>query len=157
VKLDSLVVTARADRYMAEFEENRRLGLGHFFTRVELEKEGVAQVVQAFDRLGAVKVWRGKKQGTSAYVANQRHQSLGPISCGDGTEAAPCACYAQVYLNFTRVFRGARNEPLFDINSIPLDLIEAIEYYSGGAETPLKYSTLNSNCGVVVIWTRRTP
>jgi hypothetical protein len=50
-----------------------------------------------------------------------------------------------------------RFEPLFDINSISPSQIEAIEYYSGSADTPAKYSGLNSTCGVVVIHTRRTP
>jgi hypothetical protein len=55
------------------------------------------------------------------------------------------------------VYSGQREERPFDIHLIPVDAIEAIEYYSGGAETPTKYAKLNSTCGVVVIWTRRTP
>jgi hypothetical protein len=46
-------------------------------------------------------------------------------------------------------------EPLFDINSIPVAQIEAIEYYASAAETPTKYSALNSQCGVLVIHTLR--
>ena len=36
------------------------------------------------------------------------------------------------------------------------DQVEAIEYYSGPASTPMRYSRQNSNCGVIVIHTRRT-
>jgi hypothetical protein len=46
-------------------------------------------------------------------------------------------------------------EPLFDINSIPVASIEAIEYYATAAETPMKYATLNSECGVLVIHSLR--
>jgi hypothetical protein len=44
---------------------------------------------------------------------------------------------------------------LFDINSIPVATIEAIEYYASAAQTPTKYSVLNSQCGVLVIHTIR--
>jgi hypothetical protein len=33
--------------------------------------------------------------------------------------------------------------------------IEAIEFYATGAETPMKYASLNSECGVLVIHTLR--
>ncbi|HEY2165473.1 MAG TPA: hypothetical protein VGH04_15860, partial [Gemmatimonadaceae bacterium] len=45
--------------------------------------------------------------------------------------------------------------PLFDVNSIGVTNIEAIEYYASSAEAPLKYSVLNSQCGVLVIHTIR--
>ena len=65
------------------------------------------------------------------------------------------------YLDDHLVFRGQKLgyppkwEPLFDINSIPVAMIEAIEYYASAAQTPMKYSVLNSQCGVVVIHTLR--
>jgi hypothetical protein len=46
---------------------------------------------------------------------------------------------------------------LFDVNSLQPDQIEAVEYYAGPSQTPMEYSTLNAVCGVLVIWTRRTP
>jgi hypothetical protein len=142
VRLDSLVVTAHPDVFMRDFEENRRLGLGHFFTRAELEKRGVVLLEQAFDGIPSARVVRdvSGKRGTHAYVYNQRH-----------------GCFAHVYLDHSPVYRGRRDEEPFDIHLIPVDAIEAVEYYSGPAGMPLKYSTLNSNCGVVVIWTRRAP
>jgi hypothetical protein len=47
-------------------------------------------------------------------------------------------------------------EPLFNLNSINPAQIEAIEFYASPAETPLKYSVMESQCGVLVIWTRRS-
>lgn len=71
--------------------------------------------------------------------------------------AVACECYAQVYWNDMIVYRGSQlgKEELFNINSVPVDQIEALEYYAGPAQTPLRYSKLNSTCGVVVIHTRR--
>jgi len=45
----------------------------------------------------------------------------------------------------------------WDINQIPPDQVEAIEYYASAAQTPMRYSRMASSCGVVVIWTRRDP
>ena len=36
----------------------------------------------------------------------------------------------------------------------PMDL-EAVEYYASAAQTPARYSGLNSQCGVLVLHTRR--
>lgn len=145
VKLDSLVVTAKTrDPVMREFEDNRRIGLGHFFTRVELEKQGISHLAQAFDGIAGVKVERKPigatmRESNQAYVANRRRN-----------------CLSTVYLDNVLMY-GRASDMAFNINSIPVDQIEAIEYYSGPAQTPARYSALNSNCGVVVIWTRRTP
>jgi hypothetical protein len=43
----------------------------------------------------------------------------------------------------------------FDISMIAPEQVEAVEFYAGPAQTPLKYSRMGSNCGVLVIWTRR--
>ena len=144
VKLDSVVVTTQRDRFMTDFEANRRIGLGHFFTRVELEKQGISHLAQAFDGIAGVKVERKPigatmRESNQAYVANRRRN-----------------CLSTVYLDNVLMY-GRASDMAFNINSIPVDQIEAIEYYSGPAQTPARYSALNSNCGVVVIWTRRTP
>lgn len=77
-----------------------------------------------------------------------------------------CGCYAQIYLDnalmnplvliLDKQRRRYRATPPFDVNSIPSAMIEAIEWYAGGAQTPMKYSRLDSGCGVLVIHSRRT-
>ena len=84
-------------------------------------------------------------RGTTAFVASSR--GLKSIN-GQGT------CLAAVYLDRVMMY-GRPGDPPFDVNSIVPDDVEAIEYYSGPAVTPLEYSTLNSRCGVLVIWTRQ--
>jgi len=65
-------------------------------------------------------------------------------------------CYAHVYLDNLIVYRGQNGEPLFDTNSLRPDGIEAIEYYTNNAEMPARYLSTGSDCGVLVVWTRRT-
>lgn len=74
---------------------------------------------------------------------------------GDFIRGARLDCYANVFLDGFQVYHGRDGEALFDVNSIPVEMIEGIEYYAGPAETPTRYSSLDMSCGVLVIWTRR--
>jgi hypothetical protein len=162
VTLEAMVVTdASIDRAMPGFEENRRLGLGHFMTRPELAKlEGVSlgSIVQQMPGASILHrnggMWLHSNRPTGLSVARP--------DVTDSILGATPGCYSQVYLDNTRVFSGrvgadGRLEPLFNLNSINPAQIEAIEFYASPAETPLKYSAMESQCGVLVIWTRRSP
>ena len=75
----------------------------------------------------------------------------------EANQGMPMACYALVYLD--DVLMNGATEPTepFDISSIAVDQVEAVEFYSGPAQTPLKYSRMGSNCGVLAMWRRRSP
>jgi hypothetical protein len=147
------------------FEEHRRVGLGRFLGRAELakvEQRRLGDVLATFQGIGVV---RGI--GDRAWIANRRGARSLQVRCSEREGASPaegshqarardCACYAQVYLDDMLLYRGA-GDIVPDINRFPLAEIEAIEYYAGPAQTPLKYSRLDSPCGVVVIHTRRSP
>ena len=67
----------------------------------------------------------------------------------------PCACYAQVYVDGHLMNRGDPT-PEYNINEWSADRVEAIEWYSGRSDMPVKYlSNQRVNCGVLVIHTRR--
>ena len=157
VTLDSVVITEAAiDRRMESFDENRRLGLGHFLTRAELARlEGgpsTSSILQSFNGLSMV---RGR--GGRSWITGAHGLRLVNPDTTDKVLGAHMSCYAQVYLDRMPVYQGRDREPLFDVNSIPPSQIEAIEYYATPAQTPAQYTRLNSTCGVLVIWTRRTP
>jgi hypothetical protein len=165
--LDSVVVTEKAvDHALDDFEDNRKLGLGHFITRAELAKQEGRSTAAVLTSLPGIKVYTA---GPYAWVGSGRH-AVTSLSGGSGAlldesdsakRAPRWECYALVYLDNHLVFRGQkigrppRWEPLFDINSIPVAEIEAIQYYASAAQTPAKYATLNSQCGVLVIHTIR--
>jgi len=163
--LDSVVVTEKAvDHQLDDFEVNKKLGLGHFLTRAELAPQEGRSTGAVLTTMPGIKVFA---IGPYAWVGSGRHNatSIGGGALLDPMDSAKRAplwdCYALVYLDNHLVFRGQklghppRWEPLFDINSIPVSEIEAIEYYATAAQTPMKYSGLNSQCGVVVIHTLR--
>jgi len=163
VTLDTLSVVATPyDRMLREFEDNRRLGLGKFWTRADLEKLEGFQMSSILSQVTGTRVVRGK--GTSAWVARSRGvYTLGgtdasrriPSWFDRGLGAPPYQCYCDVYVNGVAVYSGRREEPLFNINSLAPADIEGVEFYARSAQTPARYSRLDSPCGVLVIWLRR--
>jgi CarboxypepD_reg-like domain len=174
--LDSVVVTGKSvDHALDDFEVNRKLGLGHFLTRAELAKQegrSTGDVLSSFPGIRVFTIgpyaWVGS--GRKAATSLMAHFGLDP---SDSTKQAPLwDCYALIYIDDHLVWRGQKFtaqsrrgaaggaptlqwEPLFDINSIPVATIEAIEYYASAAQAPMKYAVLNSQCGIVVIHTLR--
>ncbi len=173
--LDSVVVTAKTvDHQLDDFEVNKKLGLGHFLTRAELAPQAGRSMGAVLTTVPGIRVFT---RGPYAWVGSG-HRNVTSLSAStqvglddvDSEKGAPLwDCYALVYLDDHLVWRGQKFpasgqrhahtpyvwEQLFDINSIPVAEIEAIEYYTSSAETPSKYSTLNSQCGVLVIHTLR--
>lgn len=175
VALDSVVVTGQAtDRALGDFDDNKRLGLGHVLTRADLAPQEGRSTGAVLTTIPGIKVFA---RGPYAWVGSGRHNvtSLANalqvgLDIADELKHAPAwDCYALVYVDDHMVFRGQkmpsgmdmhggppyRWEPLFDVNSIPVSEIEAIEYYATAAQTPTKYATLESECGVLVIHTIR--
>jgi len=157
--LDSVFTTGATTRDfgMESFEENRRIGLGHFFTRDDIAKFDGGHLSEVLAQSPGVKIITGRVG--HAWIASSRgFMSLGGKSTLDKVDSAnnarPGMCYAQVYLDDMLMYSGG-SPGLFDINSIPPSTVEAIEYYAGAAQLPAKYLRLNAPCGVVVIHTRR--
>jgi len=163
VTLDTVAVRARTE--IPSFEENRRVGMGKFWTRDSLAKMEGRRLSEVLSGTPGLEVVRGS--GNAAWIATSRGGRGGfdqETNCFDleGGGSKTCACYSLVYLDNILIFRrrpalgGKPTDEVPDINRIPVSAIEAIEFYSGPASTPATYSTLNSNCGVLVIHTRRT-
>jgi outer membrane receptor for ferrienterochelin and colicin len=137
------------------------VGLGKFLTRDALAKQEGRLLSDVVRSIPGTQLSMGR--GSRAWLVSGRGIQSGSANKLDVQDSVSGArsglCYAQVYVDHTLMY-GARkdgSEPLFDLNSVPVTSIEAIEYYRGPSETPLEYSNLNSVCGVLVIWMRHTP
>ena len=164
--LDSVVVTEKAvDHQLDDFEDNKKLGLGHFLTRAELAPQEGRSTGAVLTSMPGIKVFA---IGPYAWVGSGRHNVTSLASGGarldemDARKRAPLwDCYALVYLDDHLVFRGQKLGYPPEMGAAvrhqqhPGREIEAIEYYASAAQTPMKYSVLNSQCGVVVIHTLR--
>ena len=157
-KLDSVDVRAtRTDSRLLEFEEHRRVGLGRFLTRDDLEKQRNQSMANILAPLTGVGIVRG--MGNRGWLLSRRALPSSNVYVPDRPEIAQGmkrACYAQVYVNDHIENAGIPTTP-FDVNTFAPDQIEAIEWYAGPSQTPSRYARLNSSCGVLVIHTRRPP
>ncbi len=152
-------VTTRATALPPSFDDHYRIGLGSFLTRDQLAKQEGARLADVVSQLRGIRI-----------VADTRHNELWPTSarrqdCSpelDKMKLCPpdtstmYRCWSQVYVDRVLMNRGNPTTP-YNLNEFPVDRIEAVEYFAGASETPTEYSVLNSNCGVLVLWTRRSP
>jgi hypothetical protein len=166
--------TGSETNLIASFEENRKAGRGHFMTREDVAKVGSRRVSDLLMRIPGASVTRGRSNagfpGTRVAVRSSgrgRPGEPGPeikkgdaasgLYCPDEIEARSgieCGCYSQVFVNNMLMNRGNPSPP-FDVNTIPTEHIEALEYYRSAAETPLKYSGSATQCGILVLWTKQ--
>jgi hypothetical protein len=157
--LDSVRVVATAsERVRATFDEHRKLGLGTFYTKVDFEAKGITHIADLLQMTTGAAVLRGP--GGGAWLVPHRTLSgrgqfldEGDVKMGARKER----CYSTVWVDGHRMYSGKDYEPLFNLNSFPIESIDAVEFYASGASTPVRYSEATSVCngGTLVIWTRR--
>jgi len=158
--LDSMRVTVAAiDRSMMSFEDHRLIGQGHFLTREDLRKKAGLTLASVLEASTGARWARG--HGSQAWPVSGRGSFNGSElvtpDADDRRIGAQRACYAKVYLDGQIVYGQHDGEPLFDVNQLSVSDLEAVEYYAGPAETPIEYSGADAHCGVLVLWTRRSP
>lgn len=140
VTLDSIEVAASGSG-IAEFEERRATGSGHYITRAQLRASRNRRVSDVLARVPGMRVQASRSRGES-YATSSR-----------STASAPC--YAAVYIDDFPVYTGPPHSP-FNLNTLSVADIEGIEFYRSGGSVPAKYNRLGTaSCGVLVLWTRR--
>ena len=147
---------------LAEFEERRRIGAGHFIDEALLARydSSAVRLGDVLDKVPGVRVHRGENK---AWVASARALSSGRcIFCepeqldrADRAAGAGYACYLDVYIDGIKVFNSAQpGNGLFDVNTLTLRSIVAIEVFTSASQIPAKYNQSSGGCGVMLIWTR---
>ena len=169
VTLAPLIVTARtrhAVSRLAEFydrmERQRRIGLGRFITREEIENTSTTNVLTLLEREPDIQIFRSapapsaplgasrqdllraalnvRKSGVSEVITINRRGGLG---AGEG-------CRPMIYLDGMLLGRSDNVE----LSSfVDVDEIEGIELYRSGLETP---GEMADACGSIGVWTRRS-
>jgi hypothetical protein len=168
----------------SEFERRARSGSGRYITRADIERERPHATTEIFRRLPGVEVIGGtirlRGAGTpfaSGLSALTRAApgfpgdtlragssgSGGTLVCrgGPGCEGVvenesrkaqadrPADCVPTFYLD------GAEWQPIGgDLNSLRPEDIEGIEVYARPSLAPGQYKKLDSECGIILIWTR---
>lgn len=148
-------VAPAAPSALAQFEANRRNGIGQFFTPEELRRADGTAMNAVLGQVPGLRVLTGA--GGRLWIASARAtQGSAPQSRTDRMNGAPRACYAKVFQDGALVYGGSDSEPLFDLSTVRVEELDAIEYYAGGSQVPSQYGGLGASCGVLVLWTRRS-
>jgi hypothetical protein len=113
------------------FAERRRLGLGKFIDSVELRRNEHLPLVDLLMRVPRVE-----------FLGNVI--ASGRIRLPDGGK-----CPMQVYYDGVPIRQPAELR-LFEVASLV-----AVEVYRGASEIPIEFSGIRSQCGVLVLWSRR--
>ncbi len=157
--LDS--VRVESDATIPSFEENRKLGLGQFWARTDLAQLENRTFTAALMNFRGLAI-RQARMGTAAWLVSGRPpKSLSGTTSkrpdrDDAMRGAGSDCYARIILDNHILYFGRDGEALFDLRSIRANQLEAVEYYAGPSQMPAQYAGLDTNCGVLVMWTRRT-
>lgn len=150
IPLAPLEIVARTGRErrtgdLDSFDHRRETGLGHFFTRDDIERIQPSRVSDLLARVPGVRV-QSSGGGFSRMVTM-------------GRASRPGGCPVQLFVDGLLVNRatpGAGQIPQTSIDDVVAPGgLEAVEVYRGLSSVPAAFLTPESRCGVVVVWTRR--
>lgn len=142
---------------LAEFEERRAKGNGHFITRPQLDQRMNARVSDLLTGVPGMRIVRSPA-GPQAWASMGRGKTSIQLErqpdMTNRSRGAPSACYSDVYLDGVLVYGGSGSD-LFDLNSLMPAMLEGIEFYVSGSHVPSEYNRQGAACGVLLFWTRR--
>lgn len=155
VPLTEVTIEGRVIRvpraFKAQYERAAR-GVGHFFTREDVERSNPADVRSLLNLVPGV-------SADDRGVTFQRCQTgiASPaLSLGNSTSSSGSSGSGkvQLWIDGYRVSGRSTSERLVDLlATVPPSAIEIIEIYSGVAQIPADF--LNDACAVILIWTKR--
>lgn len=144
---------------IAEFDERKKIGIGHFLTQDYFEKgEGRKLPELLIAKIPGLRT--ETFSGRRAVASTRGKITFGKTPKGDEVDRAMkanAACYVQVIVDDIVRYGSKTDESLFDIDQIDPSTIAAIEYYTV-AQLPLQFNRGgNAPCGALVIWSRWGP
>jgi hypothetical protein len=162
VVIEPLTVTARAEPprrrslELSGFYDRERLGIGQYLRREDIEKHSNQNLAQVLSRVpGAAIYYRNSTQYIYFPRNGDPFQRLSNSNSLRRRRDPPRNdCLPRLFLDGVRVVYDDRT----DINTIiDPDQVEAIEVFRGPSEIPVQYNDNNSQCGVILVWTKKEP
>jgi TonB-dependent starch-binding outer membrane protein SusC len=154
VPVAGLTVTGVSrSRGLGGFEARRagHTGSGRFMDRRALaqrESSPLAEVLRG--QIPGLRLIRGR--GGELYAASGTANAPGAL------RGPPRPCYTQVFVDGVRVYgqRSSGEDNPTDLNQYGPAALEALEFYRHASSTPVEFRTETSQCGTLVLWTRRS-
>lgn len=135
------------------FGERRRLGFGQFLDSTVLRQNEHKHLIDLLQRVPGIRTVAPMVCGRTCRPEPSRAVAVN-ARMGRGL------CLLEVYLDGVLAYRGQSPgridwESTFDLNSVSVASLAAVEVYRGGAEAPGAYAGTGAGCGLLVLWTRR--
>ena len=140
------------------------MGLGHFVTRADLEKMEGRPIAEALFQIQGTRMITSRSHAWLASsraprtIANPKCYKLEDfedyVRGQEFPRDANCLCFPTVYRDRTplSLFGVIPN-----VNRFSPDLLEGIEIFASAAQVPPEYATGQSQCGVIVFHSRKSP
>jgi len=156
VPLDALTVTAVATGEVAAlarvgYYERKRLGLGRFIERDEIERRRPQRTSDLFLSMSGVRLVR---RGSLMDVLMRSGAASSMMTKVSDENCTPPIFLDGQLVSWSDGMAAPTGSQRFNLDSLPWRDIEAIEVYAGPAQVPAQYSGAQSACGVVLFWTR---
>lgn len=124
------------------YHHRKELGLGQYITRDEIDRRDPGQVTDLLRSVPGLQI-SSSGRGRHGVVTTNR------------MNISPGGCPAQIYVDDFHVNRSDGRTFRIDDVVTPED-VEGIEIYKGMATVPAQFLSPEADCGVIVIWTRRS-
>lgn len=145
VQLDPVVVEGEVERFapgpLRGFYQRKRRGWGTFLTREEIEQKQPVRTTDIFRGIAGVRV---------VPIGGSRYQVI--MASAPPSWIPGRGCPVKFYLDGIRLPGGDYIDDLVLASNV-----EAVEVYRRASETPAEFLGSDSRCGVMVIWTKRSP
>jgi hypothetical protein len=155
VALQGLEAKAEGVRGLPDFER-RRTGStgGRFLTRRDLATRETSTLTDVLrSTMPGAQLVRSQT-GPEMFLASK--SGIPPGALKNPGQQPPC--FTQVIVDGIKLYgmgTGGGGTPP-DLGSFPVRDLEAVEYYAHVSSTPVEFRTPTSQCGTLVLWTRRS-
>ena len=155
-ELDSVLVTAASTSLtagMRTFERRRAMGMGTFILPEQLRKNEEMSLRFVLTRIPGLRLVLYE---SATFAASARGASSNNLPRAIPWDAnSPRRCWVQIYLDAIRIYTPVASQPAPNIDDFKVRNLEAVEFYSGRADTPAELGGAAATCGTLVLWTRQ--
>lgn len=161
--LDSVAVTGRVTRGVGvgreAFEERRTRGFGRFVDTEELRRSENRRVSDMLRGMQGVRVVRfeeclGPNRTRCSPPEERAASGRGATSMVGRSEY----CWMSIMLDGSWLYQSGSSGKVPDLSrDVRVRDLDMIEVYRSSAEVPGEYSGASAACGVILMWSRRSP
>lgn len=154
--LEVVAPAGRALGKMTRFEDHRKAGLGRFYDRQALIKQGDSAVLAGLLRgTAGIRLIQLPSPCTGAAAASARGVGSMEVPARMSCLGSPMymGCYLTIMIDGVMVWTWGEPDPP-NVEDINLGEFQAVEVYRGPSEVPIELNRTSSACGMLVLWTR---